>query len=102
MAETPDIVTNYVARICPVDYAVYILSSFSFWFGFSALGFLVQNPFIKKPIEAASNRHLMANNLKLSKTVKKLKSDLRAMKNLTNQLVEEVAWQSSLILILSK
>lgn len=42
--ENVAIIINYIPRLNVIDFAVYILSTISFWFGFSALAFLTDNP----------------------------------------------------------
>lgn len=38
----PQILTKSIAKIDPIDYVTYILSSFSFWFAFSPLVFMTE------------------------------------------------------------
>lgn len=51
LPDSPDVITNYIAKIELIEYAIFVLSCFGFWLGFSPLMVLLDSKFFKEKVE---------------------------------------------------
>lgn len=61
VADSPDIISEYIPRLSFVEYAIYVLSCISFWVAFSPLQFLIEN----KVVNSVLGRKYISKNTEI-------------------------------------